>query len=92
VSISSTFYEQLLRTQIPKVQKDVFFVLTGSANAKAARETLMKLTPIAGNLKSNDFVVRSGRYTIQKKTLFAVKIHSIITYKQMVKIQTLFKL
>jgi len=48
--ISSTFYEQLLGVQIPKVQKktvklSVFFVLVGSAHVKAAHGTLMKLTP-----------------------------------------------
>jgi len=50
VSISSTFYVQLLRTQIPKVQKDtddltVFFTLLGFMSKKAARKTLVKLTP-----------------------------------------------
>ena len=41
-SISPTFYEQLLRAQIPKVQKDSkfnqLFVLLGSACIKAARK------------------------------------------------------
>jgi len=50
VSISSTFYAKLLHAQIPKEQKktvklSVFFVLLGSARAKAARRMLMKLTP-----------------------------------------------
>jgi len=48
-STSSTFYEQLLCAQIPKVQKDSqvvsFFTLLGSVCAKAAERTLMKLTP-----------------------------------------------
>ncbi len=50
VSISSTFYEQLLRTQIPKVQKrhshhqDLFALLV-SGHVNAAHKTLMKLTP-----------------------------------------------
>jgi len=44
-SISSTFYEQLLHTKIPKVQRDsqvinVFFALLGPARAKAACKTL----------------------------------------------------
>jgi len=43
------FYEQLLGTQIPKAQKDSqvvsLFALSGSVRAKAARGTLMKLTP-----------------------------------------------
>jgi len=37
VSISSTFFEQLLREQFPKVPKKDFFALLGSARAKAAR-------------------------------------------------------
>jgi hypothetical protein len=41
VSISPTFYEQLLHAQIPKAQKR----LSGSALLKAARGMLMKLTP-----------------------------------------------
>ncbi len=50
MAISSTFYEQLLRTQIPKAQKDtdeltVFFMLSGSARTKTACKTLMKSTP-----------------------------------------------
>jgi hypothetical protein len=48
VSISSTFYEQLLHMQIPKVQKGTddftfFFAYLGSACVKAAPKTLMKL-------------------------------------------------
>jgi len=48
-SISPMFYEQLLRTQIPKVQKKtdnlpVFFALSGSVWVKAAFRTSMKLT------------------------------------------------
>jgi len=43
------FYEQLLRTHILKSQKDSQVVslstLSGSASVKAARRTLMKLTP-----------------------------------------------
>jgi hypothetical protein len=44
---SPTFYEQLLRMQIPKAQKRTssFFGLMGSAGAKAAHRILMKLTP-----------------------------------------------
>jgi len=42
------FYEQLLLAQIPKAQKavklSVFFALSGSAHAKAARRKLVKLT------------------------------------------------
>ena len=50
VSISSMFYEQLLRSQVPKVQKTCvksssFFALLGSGSVKAARRTLLKLTP-----------------------------------------------
>jgi hypothetical protein len=49
-SILPTFYEQLLRTQIPKVQKNtvklsVFFALLGSACVKAAHKMLVKSTP-----------------------------------------------
>jgi len=48
-SISSTFYVQLLRLQIPKAQKDtddltVFFTLSGSTSVKAECKTLMKST------------------------------------------------
>jgi hypothetical protein len=45
-SISPIFYSQLLHLQIPKVQKTVksSFVLLGSACAKAACKTLVKLT------------------------------------------------
>jgi len=44
------FYEQLLRTQIPKAENftgnmTVIFALLGSAHVKAARRSLMKLTP-----------------------------------------------
>ncbi len=47
VSISSTFYEQLLCMQIPKAQKKTgnFFALWGSLLLKAAHRTLMKLAP-----------------------------------------------
>jgi len=43
------FYEQLLRAQIPKLQKDtdaftVFFALLVFLNVKAACKTLIKLT------------------------------------------------
>jgi len=49
-SISSTFNEQLLCSQIPKVQKrqsnhQSFFALSGSVRAKATRRMLVKLTP-----------------------------------------------
>jgi len=49
-SISSTFYEQLFSTQIPKAQKrpsscQPLLALLGSACVKAAYRTLMKLTP-----------------------------------------------
>jgi neutral trehalase len=49
VSNSSIFYEQLLRAQIPNVQKDsqvmnIFFVLLGSACAKAAHRSSMTPT------------------------------------------------
>jgi len=49
-SISSTFIEQLLRAQIPKVptrQVVSLFSLLGSAYSKAAHRTLMKLTASA---------------------------------------------
>ncbi len=52
VSISSTFYKQLLHTQIPKlksakntVKLSVFFALLGSALVKAERKMLKKSTP-----------------------------------------------
>jgi hypothetical protein len=45
------FFDQLLREQILKAQKDSqvvsLFTLLGSASAKAASRTLMKLTPVA---------------------------------------------
>jgi hypothetical protein len=49
VSVSSTFYKQLLCVQIPKAQKDtddliVFFALLGSVRVKAAHKLLVKLT------------------------------------------------
>jgi len=49
-SISPTFYEQLLRVQIPKTQKDtddltVFFSLLGSALVRTAHKMLVKSTP-----------------------------------------------
>ncbi len=51
VSISSTFYDQLLHAQILKAQKrqpscQSFFVLLGSAHVKAGCITLMKLSPV----------------------------------------------
>jgi len=51
VSISSTFYEQLLHAQIPQAPKKkidyltVFFAFSGSASIKAAHRMLMKLNP-----------------------------------------------
>jgi len=50
VSISSTFYKQLLGVQIPKAQKDIYdltvtFAHFGSSCIKAACKRLMKLTP-----------------------------------------------
>ena len=49
-SISSTFYEQLLREQTPKAQKKIvksssIFALLESACVKATRRMLVKLTP-----------------------------------------------
>jgi len=49
-SISTTFYEQLFSHEDPKsakktVKLSVFFALWGSECPKAARRTLMKLTP-----------------------------------------------
>ena len=49
-AISPTFYEQLLRAQIPKVQKKTvkltsFIALLGSAHVKAALRMLVKLSP-----------------------------------------------
>ena len=48
-AISPTFYEQLLRLKIPKVQKksiklSSFIALLRSAHVKAARRMLVKLT------------------------------------------------
>jgi hypothetical protein len=47
VSISPTFYEQLLCTQVPKAQKTLMTLLSfahlGSVSIKAARKTLVKL-------------------------------------------------
>jgi len=50
VSISSTFYEQLLRSQIPTSVKNtddltVFFTLLGSTSVKAVLRMLVKSTP-----------------------------------------------
>jgi hypothetical protein len=49
-SISSTFYVQLLHTQIPKVQNNneltVIFVRLESTLVKAACKTLMRLAPV----------------------------------------------
>jgi len=50
MSISSTFYGQLLRVKIPKAPKDtdaetIFFACLGSGHVKAAHRTLMKLIP-----------------------------------------------
>jgi len=49
VSISSTFFKQLLHSQIPKLQKNkvklsVFFLVSGYLCTKAACKMLMKLT------------------------------------------------
>ena len=49
-SISPTFYEQLLRAQIPKAQKkrvklSSFFAILESAHVKPVRRILVKLTP-----------------------------------------------
>ncbi len=50
-SISSTFYVQLLRKQIPNAQKrqssqHCLFTLLGSGSVKVERRTLVKLTPV----------------------------------------------
>jgi len=49
VNLSITFYTQLLQVKIPNLKKNYnftfFFVLLGSTRIKAARKTLMKLTP-----------------------------------------------
>ena len=55
MSISSTFYEQLLRPQILKVHKKTvksssFFALSGSVWVKGAHRTLMKLTSYVDKL------------------------------------------
>jgi hypothetical protein len=53
--ILPTFYEQLLRLQIPNAQKDepsVFLALLGSVCTKAARKMLVKLTPDNGRIMS----------------------------------------
>ncbi len=47
--MSTTFYEKLLREQIPKAQKKtdtltLYFVPLGSARVKASRKMLVKLT------------------------------------------------
>ena len=48
-SISPTFYEQLLRTQIPKMKKDSqikqLFALLGPAWVKAARKHIDEIDP-----------------------------------------------
>jgi len=49
-SISSTVYTQLSKAQVSKAPNNnadlnVFFALSGSAGAKAAARTLMKLSP-----------------------------------------------
>jgi hypothetical protein len=59
--ISSMFYKQLLRSQIQHAQKrqschHCLFAPLGSAKAKAARRTLMKLTP-------RDNAAKRGRHT-----------------------------
>ncbi len=50
-SISPTFYERLLRSQIPKAEKmtdylTLFFARLGSVHVKASRKMLVKLTPV----------------------------------------------
>jgi hypothetical protein len=49
-SISPTFYKQLVRSKIPKVQKyaddlTVFFVLLGSAGAKVLIKNVSEIGP-----------------------------------------------
>ncbi len=60
LSISPTFYEQLLCSQIPNAQKivksSVFFALLGPVCIKAAHKTLVKLTP------DRDFCQRIAQY------------------------------
>ncbi len=62
--MSSTFYEQLLHTQIPKVQKrqsscQSFFALLGSAHVKSVHTMLMKLIP-GVNIYTGGFYTRSS--------------------------------
>jgi len=54
VSISETFYEQLLLTLVPKVQKGtddliVYFTHLVAVHVKVAHKMLMKLTPVREN-------------------------------------------
>ena len=72
MSISPTFYKQLLRSQRSRKRKKqlnltVFFALLGSARLKAARKTLVKLTP--GHLFTRHFFCDCKRLLMQKKTI-----------------------
>jgi len=67
MSISSTFYEQLLHAQIPKAQKKtdnltVFFALSGSVCVKAAHRMLIKLTPISAIPVSTGTVIKVKKF------------------------------
>ncbi len=73
-SISSTFYEQLLRSKIPKVKKiqsscQSFFALLGSMSVKAVRKTLVKLTPGINFIKILQAVIMCSDQKSAKKTI-----------------------
>jgi len=62
VSISPTFYKQLLLAKIPKAKKKTvklssFIALLGSARVKATRRTLVKLTQGFGQAWMNFLMV-----------------------------------
>jgi len=61
VSISQSFYEQLMRAKIPKAQKkqsshQCLFSLLGSSQEKAVHKKLMKLTPERGHC--HEYLIR----------------------------------
>jgi len=78
VSISSTFYEQLLSPKIPKVQKDTddlteFFTFFRSSGVKVVSKHVGEMTPdrviLTGNLK----VVLFGTHLIDHVIYVRVK-------------------
>ncbi len=86
-SISSTFYGQLLRSQIPNEQKKTSswlycLALKGPTSVKAARKMLMKLTPGVNFINVLHFTkVQKRQSTCQSFCAFGICRHKSCLYQ-----------